>query len=317
MGFEALLGNERIKQNLRGALRQGRSSHFYMISGPEGAGKHTLAGLLAAALLCKGQERPCCSCSACRKVLSGMHPDYITVDDPEKKVFPVNLVRETIADMYIRPNEGDKKIYLFPRGQDMEDASQNALLKILEEPPEHGVFILLTTRPENMLATVRSRCTELSLRPVEEQVLVPWLEKRFPKCSREELQAAARRGGGYPGQAEGLLRGGMELTEQTKTFLQAFMTRDRCGMLVLLASMEKWQRERLSDTLTQWQQLLAGALVYRSGGNAVTPMARQISEARNSRDLLQAVEQLKKAVLYVGRNVSCGAVCGWLAQTLL
>lgn len=317
MGFEALLGNARIKQNLRSALQQGRTSHFYMISGPEGSGKHTLAGLLAAALLCKGHDRPCCSCTSCRKVLSGTHPDYSIVDDPEKKVYPINLVRQTTADVYIRPNEGDKKIYVLPRGQDMDDPSQNALLKVLEEPPSHGVFILLTTRPEKMLATVRSRCTELSLRPVEEGTLLPWLESRFPKAEREELTAAVRRSGGYAGQAEALLQGGMELTEQTQSFLQAFMRRDRYGLLTILVPMEKWQREKVQDTLNQWQQLLAGALVHRSGGNAVTPMARQLSEARNARDLLLAVEQLKKASLYVSRNVSCGAVCGWLAQTLL
>ena len=69
MGFESLLGNERLKENLSRSIDRGRISHFYLISGPEGAGKHTLAKLLAAAILCKGAERPCGTCPACRKVL--------------------------------------------------------------------------------------------------------------------------------------------------------------------------------------------------------------------------------------------------------
>ena len=91
MGFETLLGNEHIKQNLTQSLNKGRISHFYLISGPEGSGKHTLARLLAAAILCTGSNAPCGSCAACRKVLSDCHPDFITMDDPEKKTVPLPL----------------------------------------------------------------------------------------------------------------------------------------------------------------------------------------------------------------------------------
>ena len=82
MGFESLLGNERLKDNLIQSLRRGRLSHFYLISGARGSGRHTLARLLAAALQCKDQTL-CGTCSGCRKVLNGQHPDFITVDDPE------------------------------------------------------------------------------------------------------------------------------------------------------------------------------------------------------------------------------------------
>ena len=133
MGFDALLGNERLKQNLVKTLHSGRISHFYLISGPEGSGKHTLADLLAAAILCQGAHKPCGGCTPCRKVREKVHPDYITIDDPEKKTVPVDLIREARADIYIQPNESEHKIYLFPRAQDMGLPGQNALLKVLEE----------------------------------------------------------------------------------------------------------------------------------------------------------------------------------------
>ena len=144
MGFETLLGNDRLKQNLTESLAKKHISHFYLISGPEGSGKHMLAKLLAAAILCQGSEKPCGVCNSCRKVRDGNHPDFITVDDPEKKTVSVDLIRQARADIYVQPNESDYKIYLFPRAQDMGLPGQNALLKVLEEPPKYGVFLLLT-----------------------------------------------------------------------------------------------------------------------------------------------------------------------------
>ena len=103
MGFDALLGNDRLKQNLTRSLSKGHVSHFYLISGPEGSGKHTLAKLLAAAILCQGEDKPCGRCTPGRKVMGGSHPDFITVDDPEKKTVTVDLIRQARADVYIQP----------------------------------------------------------------------------------------------------------------------------------------------------------------------------------------------------------------------
>ena len=197
MGFEGLLGNERLKENLKNSLKKGHISHFYLICGPAGSGKHTLARLLAAAILCQGEDKPCLRCHACRKVLDGSHPDFITVDDPEKKTVPVDLIRQARADIYVQPNESEHKIYLFPRAQDMGIPSQNALLKVLEEPPSYGVFILLTDNPERLLPTVRSRCTELALQPLSEEILRSALAKEFPDAEAEAVSAAISRSGGY------------------------------------------------------------------------------------------------------------------------
>ena len=119
MGFGALLGNRQLKENLTESLSKGHISHCYLITGPEGSGKRTLARLLAQAILCQGTDKPCGVCTPCRKILDGNHPDYILVDDPEKKTVPVELIRQARADMFIQPNESDHKIYQFPRAQDM------------------------------------------------------------------------------------------------------------------------------------------------------------------------------------------------------
>ena len=315
MGFETLLGNERLKENLRSSINRGRISHFYLISGPVGSGKHTLARLLAAAILCRSEEKPCGTCPACRKVLGAGHPDFITIDDPEKKTVPVDLVRQARSDIFVRPNEADHKIYLFPRGQDMAEPSQNALLKILEEPPAYGVFLLLTENPEKLLPTVRSRCTELSLTALPEQLLRQTLQQRFPQADSETLQAAISRSGGFLGQALQLMEEGSQLPAQTTAFLSAYASRDSYGLLQILVPMEKMSRDQLIPLLSQWRSFLEGALVYRTGIGA-TPMAKEISSHRSGQELLLAIRHLEKTIQYAQGNVSPAAICGYLSWHL-
>ena len=316
MGFEGLLGNDRLKQNLTSSISRGHISHFYLICGPQGAGKRTLARLLAAAAVCKAADKPCLSCAACRKVMAGTHPDFITVDDPEKKHISVDLIRQTRADMYIQPNEADRKIYLFPRAHDMAEPSQNALLKILEEPPAYGVFILLTNNPQKLLPTVRSRCTELALTGLPDSLLRKQLSARFPEASQEMLTAAISRSGGFLGQAIALLESGTDLPPQTQSFLESYAARDAFGLVQTLVPMEKYKRDALIETLTQWVNCLEGALLYRSGVAAATPMAQALSTGRSGQELLSAIEALQTSIEYAQGNVSPAAICGHLAWAL-
>ena len=316
MGFDALLGNERLKENLTESLAKGHISHCYLISGPEGSGKRTLARLLAAAILCQGRDKPCGACTPCRKVLDGNHPDYIIVDDPEKKTVPVELIRQARADMFIQPNESDHKIYEFPRAQDMGIPGQNALLKVLEEPPGYGVFLLLSDNPDKLLPTVRSRCTELKMQALSPKILKNQLREDFPSASPEDIEAAMIRSGGFLGQARTLLSQGAEVPPQTEAFARAFAQRDALLLTQVLVPMEKWKREALTEMLQQWLALLEGALMSRSGGAAVSALARELARRRTAADLYSGVTALKKALDYALSNVSPAAVCGWLSWEL-
>ena len=316
MGFDALLGNERLKENLTESLSKGHISHCYLISGPEGSGKRTLSRLLAAAILCTGRDKPCGVCVPCRKVLDGNHPDYIAVDDPEKKTVPVELIRQARADMFIQPNESEHKIYEFPRAQDMGLPGQNALLKVLEEPPAYGVFLLLADNPDKLLPTVRSRCTELKMQALPPEVLRRQLGQDFPKASPEDIEAAAVRSGGFLGQARTLLGQGAEVPAQTRQFAEAFAGRNALLLTQVLVPMEKWKREALTEILQQWLELLEGALMSRSGGAAVSNLSRELAQRRTAADLYSGIAALKKALDYTLSNVSPAAVCGWLSWEL-
>ena len=314
MAFSNILGNDRLMQNLSASIRKNRFSHFYLISGPEGSGKHTLADYLAGALLCAGEKKPCGVCPACRKVLAKAHPDYITVDDPEHKTVAVRVIREARESIFVRPNESERKIYLFP--QEMGIEGQNALLKVLEEPPSYGVFIILSNNPETLLPTVRSRCTELNLSPVSANILRPFLAARFPEAAPEDLDAVIRRSGGYPGQAMALLESGQRRLPEVAAFLEAFTQRDTMALVRLLVPMEKWKRDQALPVFAAWTEALQEALVCRSGIPASTPAIRELSAARSSKDLMDAIVHLQKAMEYAQGNVSVAAICGWLTYAL-
>ena len=181
MNLTSLVGNEALKKQLS-AQAEGRGlSHAYLLSGPAGGGKKTLARLMAAAMVCTGQgESPCGACPACKKALGGIHPDIITVAGENGKDISVGQARALRADAYIRPNEAERKVYLILDAQTMNTNAQNAVLKLLEEGPPYAAFLLLTDNPGALLPTIRSRCEGLSLSPVSPGEAEAFLLQKFP-----------------------------------------------------------------------------------------------------------------------------------------
>lgn len=316
MKFGSLLGNADLKRRLASSFDSGRASHCYLLYGPYGSGKHTLAELLSAAFLCVSEtERPCLHCEQCGKVLRHTHPDVITVDDSDRKTLSVERIRQARSDAFIRPNEGCRKIYIIPRAQDMNPSGQNALLKILEEPPAYGVFLLLSDRAEKLLPTVRSRCVELRLSPVERSLALPFLRDRLPETDDEARSAAYLRAGGYLGQALSLLSQNADHTASYQ-FAKAYAAHDAAAICSILSPMEKFKREQLILLLQDWRQLLLDALSHKSGVPALSTHAAEINRTRTASELLHACEVLREALLSADCNVGVGHICGWLSVQL-
>ena len=170
MNLSTLRGNERVKEQLSQQERGRGLSHAYILSGPAGSGRHTLARLLASGMLCVSRgEKPCGQCIPCLKVMKGIHPDVSVITGPDEgKPIAVDQVRTLRADAYIRPNEGERKVYLLENADQMNASAQNAMLKLLEEGPRYASFLLIANNSGALLETVRSRCEELALLPAVE-----------------------------------------------------------------------------------------------------------------------------------------------------
>ena len=171
-GFREILGNEQVKSYFQKALETGRVSHCIILSGEEGIGKRMAADAFAQALQCGNREgtEPCGRCHSCLQFVSGNHPDVIYPGHEKPATFGVDDVREGIVkDIQLKPYASKWKVYIVEDAQKLTAAAQNALLKTIEEPPEYGVIMLLTTNASGLLETIRSRSVILSMQPVPKE----------------------------------------------------------------------------------------------------------------------------------------------------
>ncbi|MCC8024747.1 MAG: DNA polymerase III subunit delta' [Clostridium sp.] len=196
-GFDKIVGHEQIKEHFRNAVQTGKVSHAYILSGEAGMGRKSLASAFALSLLCeKGMAEPCMQCHACRQALSGNHPDLIYVTHEKPASIGVDDIREQINDtIMVRPYSSYYKIYIVDEAEKMTVQAQNALLKTIEEPPSYGVILLLTTNPEGFLPTILSRCVQLKLKPLKDEVVKEYLIQSLGvEESQAEIYAAFARG---------------------------------------------------------------------------------------------------------------------------
>src|ERR1700680_1621887 len=167
--FSEVIGQEHVTRTLKNAIAQGRTAHGYIFSGHRGIGKTTVARILAMALNCrssdKAVEEPCGVCESCIEIRAGNSVDVIEIDAATNR--GIDEIRELREGTRYRPARDRFKIYILDEAHQITDAAFNALLKTLEEPPGHVVFMMATTQPEDIPQTIRSRCQHFSFRAVK------------------------------------------------------------------------------------------------------------------------------------------------------
>jgi len=186
--FSEVIGQEHVTRTLQNAIEQGRSAHGYIFSGHRGIGKTTVARILAMALNCRSQNHPvpepCGLCDSCTEIRAGNSVDVIEIDAATNR--GIDEIRELREAARYRPARDRFKIYILDEAHQITDAAFNALLKTLEEPPDHIVFMLATTQPEDIPQTIRSRCQHFSFRAVKFDDIVGQLRDLV---SREKIEA--------------------------------------------------------------------------------------------------------------------------------
>ena len=177
--------NSTLERAVRRAAEQGRLSHAIVLSGD--GGLTDAARFIAATHVCEGTDRPCLRCRHCRKVLEGIHPDVSVIRDTEHRELTVDAVRALRQDVYIRPNEAARKVYIIADSRQLNERDQNVLLKIVEEGPPYAAFIFCTDSPAALLETVRSRCVLLKCDAPAPDALPPEAEQLCRAFARGRL----------------------------------------------------------------------------------------------------------------------------------
>ena len=271
-----------IARRIREAASRGTLSHALLFSGS--GDRIAAAQYAAAAMECQGGgQKPCGTCPACRKVFSGIHPDVITVRDEAHKNLSVDTVRQIRSDAYIRPNEGSRKVYIFPDCTILTEQDQNVLLKIVEEGPPYAAFLFCAENASVVLQTLRSRCVELKLHPAETG------EKESSEAGVElcRLLAAGKKGS--------------------------------AAELMVRLEKKRLDRDGLAAMLDQARTILAAALLAQYGKAPEGPeaaLAAQLGKRLTKQRIMGTIELLQTYRGACAYNVGVSHVLGALAVEL-
>lgn len=222
--FDQIVGQDHIVRILKSQIASGRTGHAYLFCGTRGTGKTTTARILAKALNCESEDiaaRPCCECASCRAIKEGSFMDVIEIDAASNN--GVDNIRELRESVKYPPAVGRNKVYIIDEVHMLSTGAFNALLKTLEEPPENVVFILATTEPQKLPATILSRCMRLDFRRVSEKTIA---DNMRMICEARGLEADEAALALIAVNADGSVRDSLSILEQCISTGDKRITRD-------------------------------------------------------------------------------------------
>ncbi|TCJ16889.1 DNA polymerase III subunit gamma/tau [Rubrobacter taiwanensis] len=251
--FGQIVGQEPVVRTLRRAIETGKVAHAYLFAGPRGTGKTSTAKVLAMGLNCERgpTPEPCGECASCRAVVNNSSVDVLEMDAASNR--GIDEIRELRDRVNLAPAQGRKKVYIIDEVHMLTTEAFNALLKMLEEPPEHVVFVLATTEKHKVLPTIVSRCQSFDFRRPGVDTLVEKLEEIAAaegiEAEPEALAAIARAGNGSFRDAEGLLDQLASFAEGPVTAAQVRELLGSVGPEVLLETVDALNERRAGDAL--------------------------------------------------------------------
>lgn len=281
--FEDMVGQSHIVKTLRNALRENRLTHAYLFSGPRGTGKTTAAKILAKAVNCEHgpTDQPCNVCDACVRIMAGSVMDVIEIDAASNR--GVEEIREIRDKVKYAPSEVRMKVYIIDEVHMLTTEAFNALLKTLEEPPAHVMFILATTEPHKIPATIQSRCQRFDFRRVaiEEQI-----ERITYICEQEGLVVASDAIRELARMSDGGMRDALSLLDQVASFSSGAITLEQVHGVTGGMAIEQFAR-------------LAGAIAATDVASVLTQVEQLMMHGKSADRILEGLGQFYREALMV------------------
>lgn len=288
--YDEISAQEHVTRTLRNALREGRIAHAYLFAGPRGTGKTSMARILAKAVNCLSQEdeRPCNRCAICQAINEGRLLDLIEIDAASNR--GIDEVRDLREKVGFVPNEARYKVYILDEAHMLTEPAFNALLKTLEEPPGHVIFVLVTTEAHKIPLTIRSRCQRFDFRRIPQAEIVARLQRIV---NEEGLAAEAAALEEIARSATGSLRDAISLLDQLRSYGQEKIT---------LAQVRIVQGSLGSQAV----QELVGHLASRDVPAGLAAINRLLAQGVEVRQLLNEVLEYLRQLLLI--KVGAGGV---------
>jgi DNA polymerase-3 subunit delta' len=314
MPFASLIGNEKIKRLLKRAVAEGRIGQSLIMAGPRGVGKSRFALALAQALNCERPEAgdACGVCVPCRKIAASEHLDVQAIS-PDGNFIKVDQVRKIADEAEFRPFEGRRRVSIIDEADRLNLQAANSILKILEEPPETSLFVLVTSKPYALLETIRSRCQMLSFAPLAAGELEAHLAANY-KRPVDENRLLARLARGSIGRALEIDLG--EYREKRGQMLEMIealtITRDTVRLMSFAEQLgRKLERDEFENHLDAVLVLLSDLFRLKIGqaGDSITNVDIQarllrIAEAATLEEIIDWADRIEQILQNLSRNIN-------------